>query len=266
MPKRTTQTYSSEDAPDNAEKIYVYYCRYCGEHAFITDALLESMPQRKTDRARVIDTAEHHVKLKVTPGAVKYLKRGDGKVEKQFRYNCGALPVLYKSEEHGRYIYVMEDAVSSYASAEDIPVETKGEVPVPPCIQTNKDGKVQIGIDIEDASPRVGIVRINADEVGVEVTSTTSKTQEFQEELLEYVGKVLKLRITQLQIQRGWSNRSRLLICQDITPKEAYERLYYAMVETKKNTIAAALQQDKKTAREEQEQITKLPIIGLNCR
>mmetsp|Transcript_12692 Transcript_12692/g.21523 ORF Transcript_12692/g.21523 Transcript_12692/m.21523 type:complete len:266 (+) Transcript_12692:166-963(+) len=265
MPKRTTQTYSSEDAPDNDAKIYVYYCRYCGEHAFITDAQLESLPQRKTDRARVIDTAEHHVKLKVVPGGVKYLKRGEGKVEKQFRFNCGVIPVLYKSEEHGRYIYVMDGAVSAFATAEDIP-ETKGEVPVPPCITTTKEDKVQIGIDIEDSAAQTGVVRINADEVGMEVISPTSKTKEFQEEILEYLGKVLKLRITQMQIQRGWSNRSRLLICQEITPKEAYERLCSAMEETKRSSIAAAMQESKKTEREEKDQMGKLAVSGMNLR
>ena len=38
----------------------------------------------------------------VTPGSVKYLKRANGKVEKQFRYNCGELPIMYKSEQQVR--------------------------------------------------------------------------------------------------------------------------------------------------------------------
>jgi hypothetical protein len=69
MPKRTTTTYSSEDAVDTDRRIFVYYCRYSGEPAFITDADLEALPMRKTDNARVIDTQEHHVKLKVNRSA-----------------------------------------------------------------------------------------------------------------------------------------------------------------------------------------------------
>jgi hypothetical protein len=65
MPKRTTTTYSSEDAVDTDRRIFVYYCRYSGEPAFITDADLDALPKRNTDNARVIDTQEHHVKLKV---------------------------------------------------------------------------------------------------------------------------------------------------------------------------------------------------------
>jgi hypothetical protein len=76
----------------------------------------------------------------VHPGAVKYLKRGEGQVEKQYRYNCGDLPVLYKSEEKGRYIYVMEGAVTAFSGADNgayIGKESAGgdEIMVPPCIQ-----------------------------------------------------------------------------------------------------------------------------------
>ena len=65
MPKRSTVTYSSEDAPDyNEAKIVVYYCRYCGDHALISDAVLNKLPKRKTDNARVLDTEKYTVRLK----------------------------------------------------------------------------------------------------------------------------------------------------------------------------------------------------------
>jgi hypothetical protein len=42
MPKRTTHSYSSEDAPvDGEKKLYVYYCSACGAHMLITG---ESQP------------------------------------------------------------------------------------------------------------------------------------------------------------------------------------------------------------------------------
>ncbi|KMT11207.1 hypothetical protein BVRB_5g110400 isoform C [Beta vulgaris subsp. vulgaris] len=38
MPKRTTHTYSSEDAvPDGPDsELFVYYCKHCGSHVLIT--------------------------------------------------------------------------------------------------------------------------------------------------------------------------------------------------------------------------------------
>ncbi|BFG30406.1 hypothetical protein CerSpe_166800 [Prunus speciosa] len=51
MPKRTTHTYSSEDAaPDGPDSdLFVYYCKHCGSHLLITDTQLQKMPKRKTD-------------------------------------------------------------------------------------------------------------------------------------------------------------------------------------------------------------------------
>lgn len=41
MPKRTTHTYSSEDAaPDGPDSdLFVYYCKHCGSHVLITGSL-----------------------------------------------------------------------------------------------------------------------------------------------------------------------------------------------------------------------------------
>lgn len=35
MPKRTTLTFTSEDAPATGEeRLFVYYCKFTGKHAF----------------------------------------------------------------------------------------------------------------------------------------------------------------------------------------------------------------------------------------
>jgi hypothetical protein len=91
---------------------------------------------------------------------VKYLKRGEGQVEKQYRYNCGDLPVLYKSEEKGRYIYVMEGAVTAFSGADNgayIGKESAGgdEIMVPPCIQV-RVGHRSTCCDLVLAFRRVG--------------------------------------------------------------------------------------------------------------
>ena len=82
MPKRNTQTYSSEDAPESDDaKITVYYCKYSGEHVLITDAVLGQLPKRKTDNARVLDTDKYTVRLKAEPEVkAKLIKREGGKL------------------------------------------------------------------------------------------------------------------------------------------------------------------------------------------
>jgi hypothetical protein len=46
MPKRTTHTYSSEDAaPDGPEsELFVYYCKHCGAHVLITGKRMQPCP------------------------------------------------------------------------------------------------------------------------------------------------------------------------------------------------------------------------------
>lgn len=57
MPRRTTLTYSSEDAQVAAvEDIFVYYCKYSGQHVLTTNCDLAKAPRRRTDEATVIDT------------------------------------------------------------------------------------------------------------------------------------------------------------------------------------------------------------------
>ena len=45
MPKRTTTTFTSEDAVGQADDqaLFVYFCRFTGEHCLITGALLGSL-------------------------------------------------------------------------------------------------------------------------------------------------------------------------------------------------------------------------------
>lgn len=54
MPKRSTLTFSSEDAPPAEEEpLHVYYCKYSGQHCFITGALRDSVcSERECQRYR----------------------------------------------------------------------------------------------------------------------------------------------------------------------------------------------------------------------
>ena len=76
MPKRSTATFTSEDGPDaDGAPLYVYYCKYSGEHCLITDAVLSSLPRRRTDGALVLDTEAAILRLQAQPQPPKYIKR-----------------------------------------------------------------------------------------------------------------------------------------------------------------------------------------------
>ncbi|XP_043806429.1 UPF0235 protein At5g63440 isoform X2 [Manihot esculenta] len=159
MPKRTTHTYSSEDAaPDGPDSdLFVYYCKHCGSHVLITDTQLQKMPKRKTDKAYVLDKRKHLARLNINEAGKVLLKRGEGKLEKQFRMNCMgcSLFVCYRAEEDletASFIYVVDGALSTVA-AETNPQDA----PVPPCISQLEGGLVQVAIEVEDRAQRSAI-------------------------------------------------------------------------------------------------------------
>lgn len=231
MPKRQTQTYSSEDAPESDDaKIVVYYCKYCGEHVLITDAVLGQLPKRKTDNARVLDTEKYTVRLKAEPEVkAKLIKREGGKLEKQYRYLCGKLPVCYKSEQEGRYLYLIDGALSAFNFGQT--AGEGGETPVPPCIQQTTAGTVQVALEIEDKVRQRCIMKITADEVTVQVQN---KAHHSQEEIIEFFGKILHVRLPQMSLLRGWSTRSKLLMVQGLSAQQVFERIEKAMEENRK--------------------------------
>jgi hypothetical protein len=104
MPKRTTLTFTSENAakPDE-EQLLVYYCKYSGRHALTTNISLGKLPRRKMDNSRVLDTQLYTAKLYTDDGGTKLIKRHNGKIEKQYRLNVGVLPIAYRAEEDGRW-------------------------------------------------------------------------------------------------------------------------------------------------------------------
>ncbi|URE34305.1 exostosin family [Musa troglodytarum] len=206
MPKRTTHTYSSEDAaPDGPNSdLFVYYCKHCSSHVLITDTQLQKMPKRKTDKAHVLDKTKHLARLNVKEAGKVLLKRGEGKLEKQFRMSCTGCELF--------------------------------DAPVPPCISQLEGGLVQVAIEVEDRAQRSAITSIpydleyqnsiffidgmpktewfkgvNADDVRVTVAAPAARG-EANSELLEFMGKVLGLRLSQMTLQRGWNNKSKLLI------------------------------------------------------
>uniref|UniRef100_A0A6N2NEN4 Translation elongation factor EF1B beta/delta subunit guanine nucleotide exchange domain-containing protein n=1 Tax=Salix viminalis TaxID=40686 RepID=A0A6N2NEN4_SALVM len=185
------------------------------------------MPKRKTDRAYVLDKTKHLARLHMDEAGKVVLKRGEGKLEKQFRMNCigCGLFVFYRAEEdleHASFIYVVDGALSTVA-AETNPQDA----PVPPCI-SQVGGLVQVAIEVEDRAQKSAITRVNADDVRVTVAAPAARG-EANNELLEFVGKVLGLRLNQMTLQRGWNNKSKLLVVEDLSARQVYEKLMEAV-------------------------------------
>ncbi|RVW52607.1 UPF0235 protein [Vitis vinifera] len=272
MPKRTTHTYSSEDAaPDGPESdLFVYYCKHCGSHVLIT---VNSVDCELGFVEIGIGDSWIDARCHTLYSANLYWKRsnqnsGEGKLEKQFRMNCMGcgLFVCYRSEEDlesATFIYVVDGALSTVA-AETNPQDA----PVPPCISQLEGGLVQVAIEVEDRAQRsaittyqhfllgnpiddlcltcslsnrspgdnfsadlssllispsvetetrkhlqsgVNMAWVNADDVRVTVAAPAARG-EANNELLEFMGKVLGLRLSQMTLQRGWNNKSKLLV------------------------------------------------------
>ncbi|EYU23135.1 hypothetical protein MIMGU_mgv1a013044mg [Erythranthe guttata] len=185
------------------------------------------MPKRKTDKSYVLDKKKHLARLNTSEAGKVLLKRGEGKFEKQYRMNCVGceLLVCYRSEEDlesASFIYVVDGALSSIA-AETNPQDA----PVPPCISQLEGGLVQVAIEVEDRSQRSAITRVNADDVRVTIAAPAARG-EANNELLEFMGKVLGLKLSQMTLQRGWNNKSKLLVVEDLNARQVYEKLLEA--------------------------------------
>ncbi|CAN6567353.1 unnamed protein product [Malus baccata var. baccata] len=232
MPKRTTHTYSSEDAaPDGPDSdLFVYYCKHCGSHLLITYTQLQKMPKRKTDKAYVLDKSKHLARLNIAEAGKVLLKRCliFFSFSLRFRMNCVGcgLFVFYRSEEDlegASFIYVVDGSLSTVA-AETNPQDA----PVPPCISNLEGGLVQVAIEVEDRAQRSAITRVNADDVRVTVAAPAARG-EANNELLEFMAKVLGLRLSQMTLQRGWNNKSKLLVVEDLSARQVYEKLLEAV-------------------------------------
>ncbi|MEW5298740.1 MAG: hypothetical protein WDW36_001826 [Sanguina aurantia] len=222
MPKRTTLTFTSENAPKvETSKLYVYYCKYSGKHAFTVDVDIDKLPRRRTDAARIVDTEQHTLKLYSTNGGTKLIRRHDGRVERQLRLAIGRLPIAYRTEPEGQYLYIMDNAVTTYQNKD---LRKGDRVLLPPCISRMDNGATQVRLDIEDKSPKVCLVKVCADSVRMHTVSTLGR-EESAMELINFFAKLLGARLMQVSIQRGSSNRSRMLVIDHLSPEEVFQKL-----------------------------------------
>jgi len=153
-------------------------------------------------------------------------RRAEGELEKQLRYHTAAgLPFAYRTEPEGRYLYILPDALTSYAKGAGGGGQGSN-VPVPPCIQRLRGDSVQVALQLEERQKAAALLSISADAVGVAVTRAASAAAA---ELLELLAKALGVRQQTLQVMKGWSDRSRMLLVAGLTPQQVHTALQAAL-------------------------------------
>lgn len=117
------------------------------------------------------------------------------------------------SEPEGRFVYVMERAVTAFESGDS------GSAPIPPCISAfDKDG-CQIGLEVEDQSTRSVLLKVGVDIVRISIMNSVSHEQA-NNEILKLFGKILTCRSSQMTVMKGHSTRHKILLIQNLSPQE----------------------------------------------
>ncbi|BDA44464.1 probable UPF0428 protein CXorf56 homolog at N-terminal half [Coccomyxa sp. Obi] len=224
MPKRTTLTYSSEDAPEvRGNELHVYYCKYSGRHVLTTNCDLSRAPKRRTDGSTVLDTAVYTYKLYTVDGGVKVLKRKNGQIEKQYRQNAGKLPIAYRSEPDGRFLYLLPDSVTAQ-SLLDGERGGREKPPVPPCILPIDTNATQISLEIDDRADQPEVIKVSADAVRIAITHGIAH-EAAGEEVINFLRGVLGVRLGQLSLMRGESTRHKLVTVKELAPAAVFDKL-----------------------------------------
>ena len=153
----------------------------------------------------------------------------------------------------------MADALTSYAANEagEEGGQGRAPVPLPPCIQRMRTGvssaagagpsteaapqaQVQVALSIEERSRSAAVLRISADDVLVSVTQMASASAT---ELCEMLARVLGVRLSQLRLDKGWNETSRMALVTGMQAEEVHTRLR-AAAEAEAERAARAYAQD----------------------
>jgi predicted RNA-binding Zn-ribbon protein involved in translation (DUF1610 family) len=108
-----------EGAETVDETLEVYYCAHCGQLSLIMDSLLSDLPLRSTDRSRVLNLKKQASKILMEEGGNVKVKRGERKVERQYRYTCKGCGLFLSYLSHpftdsanNTYLYLLDGAFS----------------------------------------------------------------------------------------------------------------------------------------------------------
>ena len=86
---------------------------------------------------------------------------------------------------------------------------------------------MQLALEVDDRASRASVLKISADYVRVEITNAITHP-DANEELLEFMRAILSVRLSQLSVLRGESTRHKLLLVQNTTPAQIFEKLQAA--------------------------------------
>merc|ERR1712223_80628 len=118
MPKIISRSIAVEDSVKKGSKddqaLHLYYC-LCGQMAVILDRLIEKLPLRDRDGARVIDGSKHTHKITPIFDETVYINRINKGIEKQFRYKCKHcnLQQFYRHDRNSNVTFIFKGAVVS---------------------------------------------------------------------------------------------------------------------------------------------------------
>ena len=225
--------YTSEDAAARSgPQLSSWFCTSSGEHLLITDAELSDLPRRRTDGALVLDTQACVARLRAEQQPAKLVQREDG-FERQYRYSTATdLLFAYRTEPGGRLLYILPNALTSFARSDD--AGRSEAAPVPPCIHQQRRGDggepcVRVTLSLEERAKSAGLVRIAADDV---LASVTCGAASCAGELLEVFAAALGVRQSALQVVKGVSDASRLdLLVLGLNKEDVFQRLGAAVQE-----------------------------------
>jgi len=220
-PKKQTLTYSSEDVRNAQEdELRVLYCRYSGKPALITDASLRHTPRRKRDGAFVLDPSVCNLRLLAERQSYPtlVLRHDTNKLEKHFRFTIDKLPIAYKSPSpSSRLVYLLPDAITSHAASDN----SVPDRPVPPCIRS-EEGGCGIAVVLQDMQPAYRLRRIGADEITFAVRDPA---EDVTVSLQQMIARILRVKQSAVHVYPGRSLQSRFVKVENLSPREAYERL-----------------------------------------
>lgn len=82
----------------------------------------------------------------------------------------------------------------------------------------------QVALSIEERAKGVAVLRISADDVSVSVTGGAQQSASIQE-LLDLFSRVLGCKHAQLYLNKGWSDRSKMLLVRSLSPQEVHAKI-----------------------------------------
>lgn len=223
MPKRATHTFESEKDGLKDADLNVFYCLCCGESVLILGPGVEltALPRRKTDGAYALERPGTVFKLNTKEGETKLLRREKG-YERQYRFNCWNCDVQVgyrcEPEKEARLTYILHDALGAQA---DLYLQL---YKVPPCIQATGPESVRVAMEVSAGQPKMAVTGVTNGEVAIAVTAPAREGLA-NAEVLEHMARVLGVPRTQLQLSRGWSQKSKFLMVSGISAVDVFKKI-----------------------------------------